>query len=231
MDGGKKSASSGPGLNFQINGPHELRRDALGLVGIALVNMLEEGGALLVVNLGRVGPGQAGIQGVLDDQLQLGASGGFLPPGRDKQLLQSCQQLAGDFLDLNPFLGAQFRCAICEGLFIGGLSSILEARFAGIVLQAVMLTFGTGDHPAYFEDQPTRLIHQSRTVFLKSWRIVGASPSKRFCLKRNIGRRYTRPSHENPTARHQRNRSLQTLVRMHANLRLMGPYQSRCRGH
>ena len=33
--------------------------------------------------------------------------------------------------------------AICEGLFIGGLSSILEARFSGIVLQAVMLTFGT----------------------------------------------------------------------------------------
>ena len=33
--------------------------------------------------------------------------------------------------------------AICEGLFIGGFSSILEARFPGIVLQAVMLTFGT----------------------------------------------------------------------------------------
>lgn len=33
--------------------------------------------------------------------------------------------------------------AICEGLFIGGFSSILEARYPGIVLQAVMLTFGT----------------------------------------------------------------------------------------
>ena len=33
--------------------------------------------------------------------------------------------------------------AICEGLFIGGISSILDARFPGIVLQAVMLTFGT----------------------------------------------------------------------------------------
>jgi uncharacterized YccA/Bax inhibitor family protein len=33
--------------------------------------------------------------------------------------------------------------AICEGLFIGGLSSIMEARFPGIVLEAVMLTFGT----------------------------------------------------------------------------------------
>ncbi len=33
--------------------------------------------------------------------------------------------------------------AICEGLFIGGLSSLMEARFPGIVLEAVMLTFGT----------------------------------------------------------------------------------------
>jgi len=33
--------------------------------------------------------------------------------------------------------------AMCEGLFIGGLSSILDAKFHGIVLQAVMLTFGT----------------------------------------------------------------------------------------
>ena len=33
--------------------------------------------------------------------------------------------------------------AICEGLFLGGLSSILDAQYHGIVLQAVMLTFGT----------------------------------------------------------------------------------------
>jgi len=33
--------------------------------------------------------------------------------------------------------------AVCEGLFIGGLSAIMEARFPGIVLEAVMLTFGT----------------------------------------------------------------------------------------
>lgn len=33
--------------------------------------------------------------------------------------------------------------ALLEGLFLGGLSSILEARFPGIVLQAVGLTFGT----------------------------------------------------------------------------------------
>jgi len=33
--------------------------------------------------------------------------------------------------------------AICEGLFIGGFSSLLELRYPGIVLEAVMLTFGT----------------------------------------------------------------------------------------
>lgn len=33
--------------------------------------------------------------------------------------------------------------ALLEGLFLGGISSIMEARFPGIVLQAVGLTFGT----------------------------------------------------------------------------------------
>jgi uncharacterized YccA/Bax inhibitor family protein len=33
--------------------------------------------------------------------------------------------------------------ALLEGLFLGGLSSLLEARFPGIVLQAVGLTMGT----------------------------------------------------------------------------------------
>ncbi len=33
--------------------------------------------------------------------------------------------------------------ALLEGLFIGGLSSLLEAQFPGIVIQAVGLTFGT----------------------------------------------------------------------------------------
>lgn len=33
--------------------------------------------------------------------------------------------------------------AVCEGLFIGGMSSLFEQRFPGIVIQAVMLTFGT----------------------------------------------------------------------------------------
>jgi uncharacterized YccA/Bax inhibitor family protein len=33
--------------------------------------------------------------------------------------------------------------AICEGLFLGGLSAMYESAFKGIVLQAAMLTFGT----------------------------------------------------------------------------------------
>jgi uncharacterized YccA/Bax inhibitor family protein len=33
--------------------------------------------------------------------------------------------------------------ALCEGLFLGAISAIYEARFPGIVMQAVMLTFGT----------------------------------------------------------------------------------------
>jgi len=33
--------------------------------------------------------------------------------------------------------------AVAEGLFIGGLSSLFEMRLPGIVIQAVMLTFGT----------------------------------------------------------------------------------------
>ncbi len=33
--------------------------------------------------------------------------------------------------------------AICEGLFIGGISSLFDAKYPGIALQAVMLTFGT----------------------------------------------------------------------------------------
>ncbi len=33
--------------------------------------------------------------------------------------------------------------AVLEGLFIGGISSVMEAQFPGIVIQAVALTFGT----------------------------------------------------------------------------------------
>lgn len=33
--------------------------------------------------------------------------------------------------------------AVCEGLFIGGISAILDQRYPGIALEAVMLTFGT----------------------------------------------------------------------------------------
>lgn len=33
--------------------------------------------------------------------------------------------------------------AVCEGVFLGALSSLFEAQFPGIVVQAVLLTFGT----------------------------------------------------------------------------------------
>ena len=33
--------------------------------------------------------------------------------------------------------------ALCEGLFVGGISAMYEARTGGITIQAVMLTFGT----------------------------------------------------------------------------------------
>jgi hypothetical protein len=33
--------------------------------------------------------------------------------------------------------------ALCEGLFVGGISAMYEARTGGIAIQAVMLTFGT----------------------------------------------------------------------------------------
>ncbi len=33
--------------------------------------------------------------------------------------------------------------ALCEGLFLGGISLMFESRFPGIVMNAVMLTFGT----------------------------------------------------------------------------------------
>lgn len=33
--------------------------------------------------------------------------------------------------------------AACQGLLLGGISSLFEARFPGIVMQAILLTFGT----------------------------------------------------------------------------------------
>ena len=33
--------------------------------------------------------------------------------------------------------------AVCEGLLLGGISSVFEARYPGLVMQAVLLTFGT----------------------------------------------------------------------------------------
>ncbi len=33
--------------------------------------------------------------------------------------------------------------AVCQGVFLGGISSLFEQQFPGIVMQAVLLTFGT----------------------------------------------------------------------------------------
>jgi len=33
--------------------------------------------------------------------------------------------------------------AVCEGLFIGGISAVFEMKYPGVVMQAVVLTFGT----------------------------------------------------------------------------------------
>ncbi len=41
----------------------------------------------------------------------------------------------------SPFTAPLY--AVCEGVFLGGISSVFEARFPGIVMQAVLLTFGT----------------------------------------------------------------------------------------
>ena len=40
-----------------------------------------------------------------------------------------------------PFTAPAY--AICEGLFIGGISSVLDASYPGVVIQASALTFGT----------------------------------------------------------------------------------------
>jgi uncharacterized YccA/Bax inhibitor family protein len=42
--------------------------------------------------------------------------------------------------DTAPFLGPAY--ALLQGLFIGALSSVLERAFPGLVLQAVLMTFG-----------------------------------------------------------------------------------------
>ena len=47
---------------------------------VALIHMLEHRRAFLAVKLRRVGTRQAGIEDVLDGQLELRTGGGFLPP-------------------------------------------------------------------------------------------------------------------------------------------------------
>lgn len=58
--------------------------------------MLEQGGTLLPVKFGRVYVREAGVQRVLDGQLELGAGRGLLLPVQDEQLLQPLQKLTGD---------------------------------------------------------------------------------------------------------------------------------------
>jgi len=70
------------------------------------VDVLEEGGTLLLVERLVVGAGQAGVEHVLDGELELGARRGLLPPVEDEQLLEPGQQVAGDSLDLGALVGA-----------------------------------------------------------------------------------------------------------------------------
>jgi len=74
--------------------------------GIALVNVLEDGGTLLLVECARVDARQAGVENVFDGEFELCAGRGLLPPVENKQLFEPVQQFAGDFLDLGAFVGA-----------------------------------------------------------------------------------------------------------------------------
>jgi hypothetical protein len=62
---------------------------------VALVDVLEDRGAFLAVQLGRVGPRQAGVERVLDGQQQRGARRGLLSPVEHQRLLELHQQLVG----------------------------------------------------------------------------------------------------------------------------------------
>ncbi len=76
-----------------------------GPLGVALVDMLEEDGALLSVEIAGVRLRQAGVQGLLDGELQLRPGRRLLPPVDHEQQLDPVQQLAGDLLDLGALTG------------------------------------------------------------------------------------------------------------------------------
>ena len=67
--------------------------------------MLEHRGALLPIQVGRVGSREPRIQGVLDGELELRSSSRFLTPVQNQQLLEPVEQFASDLLDLGAFLG------------------------------------------------------------------------------------------------------------------------------
>ena len=58
---------------------------------IRLIHVLEEGRTFAAENLRRIGPGQATIENILNGQLELGASGRFLPPVEYQQALELFQ--------------------------------------------------------------------------------------------------------------------------------------------
>jgi len=74
---------------------------------IALVDMLEKGGAFLPVHFRRIGPWETAIERVLDDQLDLGTRGRLLAPIWYEQRLEPIEHGAGDLFDLGSLLGDQ----------------------------------------------------------------------------------------------------------------------------
>lgn len=54
-------------------------------LGVPLVDVLEDGGALLAVKVQGLSPREAGIEGVFDRQSEGGAGRGLLPPVEDEE--------------------------------------------------------------------------------------------------------------------------------------------------
>jgi len=62
--------------------------DTVTLTRVALIDVLEDGRALLLVEVGRVDSRQAGVQHVLDGKSELSPGRGLLAPVQDEQLLE-----------------------------------------------------------------------------------------------------------------------------------------------
>lgn len=85
---------------------HGLGVDPLVAFGVALVDVLEHGAALLLVEVGGVGPREACVQGVLDGIFQPRPGAEFLAPVQDQEFLEAVEQVPGHLLDLGALLGA-----------------------------------------------------------------------------------------------------------------------------